>query len=457
MPLSRLRLRLAAGFAVAFALGFGVLAAGALGWLWRESTRRLDARLAAVTDGVAYNVARELNETPDSSLGFAASEVAREWPANDDAFGIVGERGVLLAGVNRAGALDAVMGAWARSGNASHLVVPFRDEDIRVVALPAATFHAKGHEWRFGVVAFHSTEGIESDTQVLAGALAVAAPLIILLSLAGGYALGRRALRPVDTLTGAIAAIAPSDLSQRLPVPEPRDEIGALAAEFNALLGRLDEAQRANRGFVREAAHQIRTPLTLVLGEAGHELAAKESSVERMRETLGRIRSAAEQMRRRVDELFLLAEAQAGARARLDDDVELDGLVLECTDLMRSRASALGRSLAIARADHVVVRGSEALLKEAVLELLENGCRHGAAGAPVSVAASAIGGKGVISVENAGQPFALPPASPRTPARGLGLAIVRWIAQTHGGELVLGRVGDRNVVSLELPSGVPTS
>src|SRR5471032_1570261 len=104
-----------------------------------------------------------------------------------------------------------------------------------------------------------------------------------------------------------------------------------------------------------------------------------------MRATLGRIRTAAEQMRRRVDELFLLAEAQAGEKARLEDDVELDGLVLDCTDLMRERASALGRSLAIGRAEHSVVRGNAGLLQEALVELMENACRHGSSGIPITV------------------------------------------------------------------------
>lgn len=455
MALSRLRLRLAAGFAIAFVLGLGVLAGGVLGFLWRESTRRLEARLTAVAEGVASGLARELNDIPDSSLAFTANEVVNEWPANEDAFAIVDEQGLLVAGVNRGGALDAVLGAWSRRGRRMRLVAEHEGQDFRVVSIPAASFHAKGHEWRFGVVAFGSTEGIERDTELLGGALAIAVPLIALLSLAAGYLLSRRALRPVDALTGSIAAIAPDDLSRRLPVPVPRDEIGTLAAEFNALLERLDEAQRRNRGFVRETAHQLRTPLTLVLGEAAHELAASESSAERMRATLGRIRTAAEQMRRRVDELFLLAEAQAGERVRLDDDVEIDGLVLECTDLMRERASSLGRSLAIGRAEHIIVRGNEALLKEALLELLENGCRHGTADAPVTVSAYLEAGKGVVAVESAGEPFALPPASGRTPPEGLGVAIVQWIALAHAGALRLSRDGERNIVALVLPVARP--
>ena len=451
MPLSRLRLRIARGFALAFALALGVLAAGALGYLWREAGRRLEARLSAVANEVVAAVTRELQANPDSSLRFAVNEVVTEWPANDDAFGVADERGVLVAGVNRAQALDPVMGAWARARRATHLSATHGEQDYRVVAVPDVIVRERSRSWRFGVVAFASTEGMEDDAVLLVGALALAAPLIVLLSLVGGYALARRALAPVDELAASIRSTAPEDLSRRLPVREPRDEISALAVEFNALLDRLDEAQRRNRKFVREAAHQIRTPLTLVLGEAGHELSAPSGDAERMRATLTRVRSAAEQMRHRVDELFRLAEAQAGEQVRLEDDVELDGLVLECTDLMRGRASDLGRPLAIGRAEHVTVRGNLALLKEALVELIENGCRHAQPGAAVTV--SSFGGDTValLEVESTGEPFAMPGRTGGDVPEGLGLPIVDWIARAHGGQLRVSRDGERNVVTLQLP------
>ncbi len=300
------------------------------------------------------------------------------------------------------------------------------------------------------MLAFNTIEGIDSDTHLLAAALAILAPLIVLLSLAAGYMLARRALRPVDDLGIAIAGIAPTDLSQRLPVGDAQDEVAALAAEFNALLQKLDDAQRRNRGFIREAAHQIRTPLTLVLGEAGHELAAPATTPERMRATLARIRTAAEQMRRRVDELFLLAEAQAGEKVRLEDDVELDGLVLECTDLMRERASALGRSLAIGKADHVVVRGSGPLLQEALVELLENACRHGELrGASYGIVRRR-GGGAALEVTSGGEAFVPTPRPDSGAPDGLGLPIVEWIARAHGGQLRVAREGELNVVTMTI-------
>lgn len=455
MALSRLRLRLAAGFAFAFLVALAILATVALGYIWNESTRRLDRRLDSSAGGVAAAVGRVLGESSDSSLAHAANEVVREWPANGDLFAIVDETGALVAGVGPREVIDRMLRAWA-TAPAAQFGVDKPGDDYRASGLRATLPRLHGPPLKFGVLAFNSIEGIDSDTHLLAAALAVAAPLIVLLSLAAGYALARRALRPVDELGSAIAGIAPTDLSQRLPVGEARDEVATLAVEFNALLQKLDDAQRRNRGFIREAAHQIRTPLTLVLGEAGHELAASSTTPDRMRATLGRIRTAAEQMRRRVDELFLLAEAQAGEKVRLEDDVELDGLVLECTDLMRERASSLGRSLAIGNAEHVVVRGSAPLLQEALVELIENACRHGSAEAPVTVSSLMAPGGASLEVTSGGEAFVMAPRQDTGAPDGLGMPIVEWIARAHGGELAVVRKGELNVVTMTMRRSLET-
>ena len=453
MALSRLRLRLAGGFAFTFLVALAILAAAALGYLWAESTRRLDKRLDASADGVAASVARVMQDSRDSSLAHAANEVVREWPSNGDLFAIVDASGAMVAGVGPREVIGRMLAAWT-AASAPHFGVDKPGDDYRASGVHATLPLPNGAQLKFGVLAFSSIEGIDTDTHLLAVALAIAAPLIVLLSLAAGYMLARRALRPVDELGVAIAGIAPTDLSQRLPVGDSHDEVAALASEFNTLLQKLDDAQRRNRGFIREAAHQIRTPLTLVLGEAGHELAATSTTPDRMRTTLGRIRTAAEQMRRRVDELFLLAEAQAGEKVRLEDDVELDGLVLDCTDLMRERASALGRSLAIGRAEHVVVRGSAPLLQEAVVELIENACRHGSADVPVTVSSLIAPGGASIEVTSGGDEFVVKPAAETGGPSGLGLPIVEWIARAHGGELQVVRKGGLNSVTMTVLGGV---
>ena len=446
MPLSPLRLRLAAGFALAFGAGLALLAALALGYLWRESHRRLDARLDGVARGVLRAVARELRETPDSSLAYVGAEVAKEWPRTSDAWVIVDARGTRRATTDPGDDKRRVL-AGRSVGVDGHFDVTGGGPDLRVVPADGLLPRRGGPDEPFRVLAWGSTEGIEGDTELLATALALASPLIIIASLVAGYVLAGGVLRPVGELGAAMAAVGADDLSHRLPAPAGRDELAVLALEFNRLLERLDAAQRRNRGFVRDAAHQIRTPLTLVLGEAAHELAARESSTQRMRATLQRIGTAAEQMRRRVDELFLLAEAEAGAHIELGDDVELDGLALECTELMRARAMALGRTLALGTIEPVAVRGNEALLREALLELLENGCRHGGDGAPVTTEVAASDGEVTVRVRNA-----LAQEGAEAQARdGLGLPIVGWIARGHGGRLESVREPGAHVARIVLP------
>ncbi|MFN8669260.1 MAG: HAMP domain-containing sensor histidine kinase [Gemmatimonadaceae bacterium] len=451
MPVSRLRLRLAAGFALAFGLGLALLAAGALGYLRRESGRRLDARLAAVARGVADAMVREERETPDSSLAFAAHEVRDEWPSPTDRWIILGHDGAVLAATDTTSLVER-MARRAASGNDARFTLDHRDEDIEAARLDGAPVSPLRPDTRFRVVAWGSTEAIEQDARLLAAVLAVTAPLLVLFSLGAGYVLASGALRPARDLGTAVAALAPDDLSRRLPNSGAHDEITALADEFNRLLQRLQEAQLRNQQFVREAAHQIRTPLTLILGEA--DLAQRANPVppdttgvpDDARRTVERIRTAAEVMRHRVDDLMLLAEAQAGSRPRLEEVVELDGLALECTDLMRARASTLGRALALGTVQPLAVRGNEQLLREALLELLENGCRHGGATAPVTTEVVAVDGMPAIRVRSA----LTAERSPDAEGSGLGMQIVRWIAQVHGGRIDVAAQDGQHVATLVL-------
>jgi signal transduction histidine kinase len=209
--------------------------------------------------------------------------------------------------------------------------------------------------------------------------------------------------------------------------------------------------------FLAQAAHQLKTPLTIVRGESALGLDHPRERGE-YEESLRRIQRAAEQMTQRVEGLLLLAHAEAGERPPLTDDVELDGLALECADLMRGRARGLHRTLELERVEPVQARGNEALLREALLELTENALRHGASDAPVGLSAYADDGRATIAVSSGGPP---PPASvlnePASPPRwptdsgGLGLSIVRWIATAHGGRFSYARRGDRNVFALDWP------
>jgi signal transduction histidine kinase len=280
--------------------------------------------------------------------------------------------------------------------------------------------------------------------------------VVLLLALTIGYRLSRFALDPIDALGRATEAISPGELAGRLPVHDPPDELDRLAARFNGLLDRIQALQEQSHRFLREVAHQIRTPLTLVLGEAELGLERERTPDEYVR-LLRRVHGAAAQMTHRVQDLMLLARMEAGERPPLRDGVELDALALEATDMFRARAKTLGQYLELDEIVPCEVTGDEALLREALLELLENACHHGEPGAPVAVSVRRDGANVLLEVRSTGEPI---PTESRTAHRvdetgrtgGLGLSILRWIASIHGGELVIRRVGRENLVGLRLPA-----
>lgn len=426
--LSRLRLRLAGAFAVTFAVALVLVSTALLGWLWLESTGRMENRLENLMHGVEVAVGREGDETPDSSFAYVLEEVRRDWVMGPDGWIVLDAHNAVLTSHADSSITVAVAEA-ARTHLEGSLEVPWRGEDLVV---RSRVVPAKAPWPSYRVLGVANTEGIERDIENLALTLAVAAPLILLASLAGGYVMARRALQPIESLGASIDALDPHRGLARVAVAEPVDELGHLATRFNALLDRLDAAFSQNRQFVREAAHQIRTPLTLVRGEAEHALAVPTDRDEQSLAVLRRIRTASEQMDRRVHDLFLLAEAEAGAVIERHELVELDGLAIEAVDLFRQRASQLGRTLAFGQVDPVAVRGNAGLLREALLELLENGCRYSAeaTAVTVSVAMDTDAGVGVLVVESA----VAAPSDVRMPAREhLGQRIVRWIAEGHGG------------------------
>lgn len=430
--LSRLRLRLAAVFTVTFVVALALVAAGSMGWLMHESTRRLDDRLAVLAVAVSRAIALEKAEYPDSGLAAVVDDVQREWVVGPDSWIVLDSAGVPLSATTDTTDRRRVLSAWrSAAGDGSPLDIQRDGDDLRVRSMTVPPREALP---KYTILAVASTEGIEADAELLTLALALAAPLIALASLLGGYLLSRWALRPTETLGRAIDALGPTAIGTRLPVSDPPDEIGRLAQRFNALLERLATSQAQNREFVREAAHQIRTPLTLVRGEAELALEASSPNMGMLRDALGRIERASRQMQRRVDELFLLAEAEAGTVLEQRAPVDLDGLVVDGVDLFRARAAQFGQPIAYGALAPATVMGDQTLLNEALLELLENACRHGRTDSAIAVSVRLRDSWADLVVESQRPPDASRGAPAST---GLGQRIVRWIAEVHDGHFAV--------------------
>jgi len=446
MTFSRLRFQLAASFALVFLIGLGAADAALFRWLKHAADDELTSRVTAAAKSAAQSIRVEMGG-PRGTLVHAARDVLGEWPADSIGFVVYDAAGAEVTARGGEAWRHFVPTAAQLPVGERTWDVPLDDEGALRLALARAPATVTSPS--FSVVALRPTAGLREADERLALWLAFSAPLVVLVALVGAYFLARLGLAPLRVMTDRIRAIAPDDLDQRLLVRAPADELDALADQFNLLLERLKYAQARNRQFLARAAHQLRTPLTVIRGESGLVL-DRPRTPDEYRDVLRRVALAADQMTHRVDDLFLLARAEAGDRPPLTDQIELDGLVLDCVDLMRGRAGALGRRLELGSMEAAEVVGSEPLIREAVLELLENACRHGTDVRPIRVSTHN-GDSARVEIVSAGANASELVASAATGNQPrMGLAIVRWIATTHGGRLSHFYEHGANAFSLEL-------
>ena len=270
--------------------------------------------------------------------------------------------------------------------------------------------------------------------------------LILLVAFAVWYSVGR-ALEPLTRLQREIAHRSHRDLSA-LPEEDAPSEVRPLIHAMNELLERLSRVLAAQQQFIADAAHQLRTPLAGIKTQT--ELALRQVQSDEARNTLGQLHTATEQATRLVNQLLALARAEPDAdRARAADQLDLAQLARDTTTEWVPRALErdidLGFDSPHARAR---VRGDAFLLKEMLNNVLDNAIRYTQPGGQVTVRVIPDTTSIVLSVEDNGPGI---PAADRervferfyrvlgtgTEGCGLGLAIVREIAQAHGGDAVL--------------------
>jgi signal transduction histidine kinase len=439
MPFSRLRLRLAGWFALGMLLGLVALDLSLLALLRRHADERLAAQVISAARGFHAAVMREQMDVPTPSLAKAVADALFEWPPGPAALVVLDPAGVQVGHIGPEALLTVVPPV-------AELPLPGTTAERPVNEEGAARLAAEREAGSggFTVVAVESTADLTEDLETLAVWLLASVPLVLLISLPAGYFLARRALAPFGSLAVQLEGMSPGALDRRLPIASPPDELDRLADQVNGLLDRLAASQQQTRRFLAQAAHQLRTPLTIVRGESDLAMERPRDAAD-YRAALDRISRAAGQMSRRVDELFLLARAEAGEQVPRTAAVELDAVALEALDLMRGRAQAVGHHLELGEMAGVEVLGDEGLLREAALELLENACRHGRTGAPIRVMVRSNGAEARLEVANSGARV------DSGEGAGLGLAIVRWIATAHGGSLQYAYQGQTHLFSLTMP------
>lgn len=277
--------------------------------------------------------------------------------------------------------------------------------------------------------------------------LAVVGGLFVL-SLAVGWLVAGRALRPVAGLTAVAAEIEATDLSRRIGPTGTDDELTRMAHTFDAMLDRLDGAFQSQRTFLAQTSHDLRTPLAVIRSNLDVTRSDPDATTEDWRATGEIVARAAERMSGMIDDLLAAARLETAADVRRE--LDLGGLVSAVAGEHAARAEAAGRSLEQVAAA-AVVRGEAGALGRVAANLVDNALRATPVGTAVTIGSGQLGGWGYLAVADRGP--GIDQATVDDPGTGgLGLSIVRRIAGSHGGSVVAGRrPGGGSLVVVWLP------
>ena len=418
-----------------FAAVMAVLLAGLIAFLYHHFRSDLD-----------YNINQSLSARAQDIAGLVRQEDAsdtsgalRQLPASpDNVVQVLDQSGRVLgaAGVLSQPALLSP-GELPTAPDGAKLIQ--RKNSLRLYALPLPSDHKV-------VVAGVSLAERDAALDKLDNALLIGVPPALLLATLAAYGLAAAALRPVERMRQRAATISTDEISTRLPLPESRDEIRRLGDTLNEMLDRLEDGLNHERMFIANASHELRMPLAVLKAEL--EVSLRERGGERaLRDAMGSAVEETDRIIKLAEDLLLLARAEDGTLPIDAHAVTVEELLVELGARFSPVFERAGRPLEVdveSVPAGTAVRADPDRIEQAIANLIDNTLRYG--DGPTTLGARVADGTVEIHVTDSGPGFGeqfLPHAFDRfsrgDPARrrggvGLGLAIVRTIAQTHGGD-----------------------
>ncbi len=370
--------------------------------------------------------------------------------------------------------IDPAVLATALSGQEVFQTVRVEDTLIRIYTTPVV----HGDQVVGFVQVGLSLDDVQQTLAAFRWTLALALPVTLALASVGGLFLASRALRPVDQITRAAQSISAHDLSQRLNLNLPDDELGRLARTFDAMIARLDEAFRRQRRFTADASHELRTPLTIIKGDLSLAL-ARLRDADYYRQVLTEVDEEVDQMSHLVERLLALARADAEGVSLQRRAVDLSVLLTDLIEQTRPLAEAKGLALTAQIAPDLTVCVDPDAVTQVVLNLLDNAIKYtytpsgrvrlsahraGPGSSEVLIAISD-SGPGILA-EHLPHIFdrfyRVDRARSRGPSAtlraglggaGLGLSIARELVRAHGGDITVHSVpGEGSTFTVRLPS-----
>lgn len=438
-----IRTRLTVWWSALMVLALAALSAGVL-WLHaRWGLAQFDSELAGLGAATSRVIQEELGESGNLQRAVRETHTAMDVP--DRATAILDVGGTPMAAHWHGFQYDRTMwpaGAFPLSS--------------------VTTLNESGRAWRALLRRESSSAGdyvifiagpldqLRRQQDLLARALLVATPLIVLMTAGVSWWVASSALRPVTLMAARAEAITAQSADWRLDAPTAQDELGQLARAFNRLLDRLGTASQTQRQFMADASHELRTPVSVIQTSADVTLARPVREEAEYREAMTIVSEQSTRLSRLVEDMLVLARADAGGYRLTRRPLYIDELVAECVRAVTVVAITRGIQLGTDLQPDVCVDADDRLLRQLVTNLLENAVQYTPPSGSVAVAVQEHAASVTMTVSDTGPGIApadrervferfvrLDPARSATSGAGLGLPIARWIAEQHGGTLTV--------------------
>jgi heavy metal sensor kinase len=422
-----IRVRLTVWYAAALSAVLATYAAGVFAFLRHSLSADLDRGLADDRE-VAEQM---LERTPTGAISWRAE------PDDDDD--------------------EAAAGRWVEVRNPEGTLLYARPSgippDVRVRQL-IAPYTVDGVPVVIQVA--RSEEPLRRELRELLVIMGGGLPLAVAIAGVGGYFLARRALAPVGRMADRARTITAERLGERLPVENPGDELGQLAAVFNDAFARLERSFEQLRRFTADASHELRTPLTAMrsVGEVGLR---EHRDAATYREIIGSMLEETDRLGRLVEGLLTLSRADGGNVSLRREEIDLAELARDVAAHLGVLAEEKRQSLAIDASGSVAAWVDRLLLRQALINLVDNAIKYTAARGTVRIAVRNARTSATIEVVDTGP--GIPPdhrdrvfdrfyridkaRSRDLGGAGLGLAIARWAVEVQGGRIDLDSIEGR--------------
>lgn len=306
-----------------------------------------------------------------------------------------------------------------------------------------------GDVWVRGVAALSDSENRMHTMLSIAG---IALPFLVVVAALGGYLITRRAFLPVREISEAAEQIGEGrDLSRRIRIGRGKDEISALANTFNDMFGRLERAFERERQFTSDASHELRTPVSVILSQGEYALESA-NTLEEARGALSIILAQAQKMSGLIAQLLTLSRIDRGHGRLSLELLNLSELAEMVADDRREAAADKSIEIRTNIAPGLRVHADETLMLRMLINLVSNAITYGKPGGHVTIGLAANGKEivGSVADDGIGIPeehlpriwerfYQVDPS--RTAGReggvGLGLSMVKWIVEAHGGRIAV--------------------